>query len=117
MDFIIELLVNGAVLFGLASVMSTVHIRNYSTAILVALIVGILNATVGFLLRLPLNIVTLGLLSFIVRLIVTAVMIKIADKLFSGFEVKGFTPALIIAVVLAIVGSILSGVLHPEITT
>jgi len=117
MDFIIELLVNGAVLFGLASVMSTVHIRNYTTAILVALIVGILNATVGFLLRLPLNIVTLGLLSFIVRLIVTAVMIKIADKLFSGFEVKGFTPALIIAVVLAIVGSILSGFLHPEITT
>jgi putative membrane protein len=108
MNFIIELLVNAAILLVLAYLMPSVAIKNFGTAILVALVVGILNATVGVLLRLPLNIVTLGLLSFVIRLIVSAVMIKIADKLFSGFIVKGFVPPLIIAVVIAIVGSVLS---------
>jgi putative membrane protein len=108
MNFLIELLVNAGVLFLLAYLMPAVTIRSYVTAIWVALVIGVLNATVGFLLRLPLNIVTLGLLSFVVRLIVTAVVIKLVDKLFSGFEVKGFTPAIIIAVVMAIVGSLLS---------
>ncbi len=108
MDFIIQLLVNAAILLVLAYMMPSVAIKNFTTALLVALVVGILNATVGFFLRLPLNIVTLGLLSFVIRLLVTAVMIKIADKLFTGFIVKGFLPAVIIAVVIAIAGSILS---------
>ncbi len=108
MDFIIQLLVNAAILVVLAYMMPSVAIKNFTTALLVALVVGLLNATVGFFLRLPLNIVTLGLLSFVIRLLVTAVMIKIADKLFTGFIVKGFLPAVIIAVVIAIVGSILS---------
>ncbi len=89
MNFILELLINAGVLFLLAALLPSVNIRSYGTAIGVALVIGILNATIGFLLRLPLNILTLGLLSFIIRLIVTAVMIKLADKFFSGFEVKG----------------------------
>ncbi|WP_207425912.1 phage holin family protein [Pedobacter sp. SYSU D00535] len=108
MGFIVELLINGAILFALAFLLPAIKIRNYGTTVLVALVIGILNATVGFLLRLPLNIITLGLISFVVRLLVTAVVIKIADKLFSGFEVRGFTPAIIIALGMAIVGNLLS---------
>lgn len=105
MYFIIHLLIDAAILLGMTYILPTVTIKNYTTAILVALVIGLLNATVGFLFRLPINIVTLGLLTFIVRLFVTAVMIKIADLLFKDFEVKGFTPAILIAVVMAIVGS------------
>jgi putative membrane protein len=108
MNFIIELLVNAGIILLLAYIMPTIIIKNYGTAIAVALVIGILNATVGFILRLPLNILTLGLLSFIIRLFVTAIIIKIADKLFSGFEVKGFMPAIIIAVVTAVAGGLLS---------
>lgn len=108
MGFLLQLLVNAAILLVLEKIMPRVKVRSFGTAVGVALVVGFLNATVGFLLRLPLNILTLGLLSFLVRLFVTAVMIKIADKFFSGFEVEGFMPALIIAVVMAIVGTILS---------
>lgn len=107
MGFILELLINAGVLFLLAYLMPSVTIKNYGTAIGVALVIGILNATVGFLLRIPLNIITLGLLNFVVRLVVTAVVIKLADKLFTGFEVRGFSSALIIAVVMALVGSLL----------
>lgn len=113
MNFILELLVNAGVLFLIAAILPSVHIKSYGTAIGVALVIGILNATIGFLLRLPLNIVTLGLLSFVVRLIVTAVMIKLADKLFRGFEVKGWGAAFVLAICIAIAGTILTGILHP----
>jgi putative membrane protein len=108
MNFILQLLLNAAIILGMTYVLPTVKIKNFTTAILVALLVGVLNVTVGFLLRLPLNIVTLGLLSFIVRLVVTALMIKLADIVFSDFEIKGFLPAVIIAVVMAVVGSVIS---------
>lgn len=114
MNFILELLVNAGVLFLLAALLPSVHIKSYGTAIIVALVIGILNATIGFLLRLPLNIVTLGLLSFVVRLIVSAVMIKIADKLFSGFEVKGWGAAFLLAACIAVAGWLMHRILHPE---
>lgn len=82
MNIIIELLINAGVLLLLAYLLPSVNIKNYGTAIGVALVIGILNATIGYLLRLPLNIITLGLLSFFVRLLVTAIIIKVADKFF-----------------------------------
>ena len=114
MNFIIELLVNAGVLFLLAAALPSVNIKSYGTAIGVALVVGILNATIGWLMRLPLNLITLGLLSFVVRLVVTAVIIKIADKLFSGFEVKTWTAAFILAVCIAIAGTFLNFILNPH---
>lgn len=111
MDFIIHLLINAAIVFIVAYIMPSVHVKNFGAAIWVAILLGILNATIGFLLRLPLNVLTLGLLSFFIRLIVTAVVIKLVDKLVRNFEVKGFMPALIIALALAIGGTILDNLL------
>lgn len=107
MNFIIHLLVNAGIILGMTYVLPTVTIKNYGTAILVALVIGILNATIGWFLRFPLNIITFGLLSFAIHMVVTAVMIKLADKLFSDFYIKGFAPAVIIAVVMALVGLVL----------
>jgi putative membrane protein len=86
----------------MAYILPQVTIKSFLTALLVALLIGFLNATVGWLLRAVGNLITLFLLSFIVRLIVTAVVIKIADKLISGFEVRGFWPALLIAIALSV---------------
>ncbi len=114
MNFVLELLVNAGVLFLLAYLLPSVNIKNYGTAILVALIIGILNATIGWLLRLPLNLITFGLLSFVVRLVVSAVMIKLADKLFSGFEVKGWGAAFLLAICIAIAGTLVHHLLNPN---
>lgn len=102
MTFILELLVSALVLVLLSSSMASVHVKNFTTAILVALVVGLLNATIGFLIRLPFNIITLGLLTFVVRLFVSAIMIKLADKFFRGFEVRGWGAAFIIAACIAL---------------
>jgi len=112
MYWIIQLLVNAGVLFLLAGVLTDVKVKSYGTAIIVALVIGFLNATVGFLLRLQLNIITLGLLSFFVRLLVTAVVIKITDKFFSGFEVRSFRSALLIAVAMAVAGTLLDYIIY-----
>ena len=108
MSFILQLLITAGILLLIAYVHPGVKIKNYGTAIGVALVVGILNATIGFLLRLPLNIITLGFLSFFVRLFVTAIIIYLTDKLFSGFELRSFGTAIVVALVLAIAGTILS---------
>lgn len=106
MNFIIELLLSAGVLFLLANILPGISIKSYTSAIFVALVIGILNATIGFLIRLPLNIITLGLITFVVRLFVSAIMIKLADGLFKGFTVKGWLPAFILAICLAIAGMV-----------
>jgi putative membrane protein len=112
MGFILELLFTALILLLLSKYMATVHVKNYGTAVAVALVVALLNATVGALLRFPLNLVTLFLLSFLVRLLVTAVMIKIADSFFDGFRVDNFRTALIMAVVLAVAGALFSYIIR-----
>jgi putative membrane protein len=108
MNFIFEILLEALVLLALAKVMTSVHVKNYGVAVGVALVVAVLNATIGALLRFPLNLVTLFLLSFLIRLIVTALMIRLADLFFTGFKVDSFKAALIMAVVLAITGAVFS---------
>jgi len=106
MNFIISLLLNAGVLFMLAIILPGIRIKNYVTAIFVSLVIGVLDATIGLLIRLPLDIITLGLLTFIVRLFVTSIMIKIAGNLFKGFDVKNWAYAFLLALGLAIGGSI-----------
>ncbi len=108
MNFILNLLISAGVLMLMAYILPQVRIKSFGTALWVAFLVGILNATVGLILRLPLNLVTFFLLSFVVRLVVTAVIIKLVDKLVSNFEVRGFWPALVIAIALAIAGTLLN---------
>jgi putative membrane protein len=110
MHFIINLLISAVVVFIIAYIMPSVTIKNFGTAIIVAILIGLLNATVGFLIRLPMNLLTLGLLSFVVRLVVTAIVIKIVDKFVRGFEVKGFMPALVMAIAMALAGTLIDRV-------
>src|SRR3954463_2935784 len=108
MNWLLQLLINAAVLLLASKIMRTVKIRSFGTAVLVALVIGILNATIGAILRFPLDLMTLFLLSFFVRLIVLAIVIKIADALFSGFEVSSFSAAVILACIMAVAGSLLT---------
>jgi putative membrane protein len=108
MSWILQLLLNAFVLLVASKIMPTVKIKNFGTALGVALVIGFLNATIGAILRFPLNLVTLFLLSFFVRLIVLAIVIKLTDRFFAGFEVRTFTAAVILACIMAIAGSLLT---------
>ena len=108
MEFIVNLLVSAGVLLLLEYIIPQIRVKRFRTALWVAFLIAVFNATIGILLRFPLNLVSLFLLQFVVRLIVTAIIIKIVDKLVGNFEVKGFWPALIIAIALAIAGTVVS---------
>jgi putative membrane protein len=73
------------------------------SALVAALIIGLLNATVGFFLKVvtfPLSVLTLG----VFLLVINGLMILLASKIVHGFHVAGFWPAFWGAVVLALLG-------------
>lgn len=83
-----------------------IHVANIQTALLAALVLGILNAIVKpvlFILTLPITIVTLGLFTFVLN----ALIILFASKLISGFIVDGFLPALLFSIVVSLISSVL----------
>ncbi|RNI27720.1 phage holin family protein [Rufibacter immobilis] len=105
MNLILDLLLSAGVLLLLAYIMPQVTVKSFWTALWVAILVGILNVLIGYILTFILNLVTFFLLEFLVKLIVSAIVIKIADKLVRNFEIKGFWPALVIALALSLVST------------
>jgi putative membrane protein len=119
MHFIISLVVNAIIVLIAAYILPKVEIRNFGAAIVVALLIGILNPTIGWILRGALNIATLGIpallgLGFIIRLVVTAIVLKIVDALVPGFKIHGFTNAIILAVIIALVSTLVDRFLMPN---
>jgi putative membrane protein len=81
------------------------QVRGVAAALVAALVIGLLNATVGLLLKIitfPISILTLGLF----LLVINAIMIEVASSLVSGFYVSGLVPAFWGAVVLALLGMV-----------
>lgn len=82
------------------------HVRNLVAALVAALVIGLLNATLGLLLKIvtfPISILTLGLF----LLVINALMILLASSIVTGFHVDGWIPALIGAVALALLGMLI----------
>lgn len=106
---LIKMLLNALALFVAASFIKGVKISDFGRAILAALALALLNATLGVImhwLTLPLRIMTLGLFTFIIN----AVLIWLAAYFVKGFDVRGFLPALWLAVLTAIFNTLLYGV-------
>ena len=104
-SIIINLIISSLVIFGIANVLPGVHVVDFQTAIIVAMVLGLLNALlkpVLLILTLPITIVTLGLFSFVLN----AILILLVSNLISGFTVDGFLWALIFGVILSLVNTI-----------
>ena len=84
------------------------NVSGIGTALWASAIVGLLNLLLRpilLFLTLPVNILTLGLFTFVVN----AIVLKLAAGLISGFEITGWLSAIFGAVILAIVHAILFG--------
>ncbi len=103
MRFIISLLVTGLVVAIASWIIPGVTVAGFGWAILTGLVIGLVNAIVGGILRLftfPLNWLTFGLVSFII----TVLMIMLSDKIMgSKFDVAGFWPAFFFAIIVAVI--------------
>ena len=94
-----------------AEVIPSFEVQNFSSAMVAALVIGLLNATIGFLLKIvtfPISILTLGLF----LLVINALMIMLASNIVKGFHVRGFFPAFLGAAILAVLGIVIRSLLH-----
>jgi putative membrane protein len=101
MRLIVEILLTGLAVFIAANVIPGVHVSGFFAAVLTGIVLALVNATIGFVLRIltfPITILTLGLFSFII----TVCMVLLVANLLNGFKVDGFLPAALFAIVLAV---------------
>ena len=83
-----------------------IELRGLGPALIAPIVIGLVNATVGFILKiitLPISILSLGLFF----LVINALMLQLAASLVPGFYVAGFWSAFFGAIVLSIVSMIL----------
>jgi putative membrane protein len=83
-------------------------------ALIAALVIGFINATIGALLKIltfPLTLLTLGLFWFVIN----ALMLELASALLApGFQVRTFTAAFLGAILLSLVNMLLKWLVHPS---
>lgn len=100
------LLINSLVIFFGAYLLDGVSVKNYLTALGVAILLGLINIFIKPLiifLTLPLTILTLGLFIWVIN----AWMIMLIDKLVEGFTVRNFWWALLFGLFISILNGIL----------
>ena len=93
-------LVSALALMIAAYLLPSVAVADFRSALIAALVIGLLDATLGFLLRLVVFPLT-WLLPGLIYLLVNALMILLASRLIRGFGVKNYVSALLVALVMA----------------
>lgn len=110
MDLIIKILISAVAVFAVSYILSGVTVKSFGTAILVAIVLGIVNAIIRpilVILTIPVTILTLGLF----LLVINALMIMLVDAVIAGFKVKNFWWALLFSIILSLVNGILTWIL------
>jgi putative membrane protein len=100
---LIHWLLTAVALMLISRVVPGFFVTGLNAALVAAIVIGFLNATLGFMLKaitFPLAILTFGL----VLLVINAAMILLASRMVSGFYVYGWRPAIIGAAALSIIG-------------
>lgn len=96
-----------------AAVIPGFTIKGFGAAMIASVVIGLLNATLRWILlilTLPLNILTLGLFTIVIN----AIILRVSAGLLKGFDIDGWVPAIIGAVVLALVQALLFYLFGPS---
>lgn len=107
MNLLLKLVISSLAVYATAYLLPGVHVPSFVSAIIVAVVVGLLNTflkPILVILTIPATILTLGLF----LLVINALIIMLAGYLLDGFTVDGFLWALLYSVVLSVITSILN---------
>lgn len=88
------------------------YVNGASAALIAAVVIGLVNATIGLFLKIitfPLTILTLGLFWFVIN----AIMLELASAFVPGFHITTFGAAFIGAIVLTVVNTLLKWLVMP----
>src|SRR5574343_199819 len=103
-------IVNALALLALPYVVPTIQVAGFGTALLVAVVLGLINALLRpllVLLTLPVTLLTLGLFIFVIN----ALLFQLAGALVEGFQVGGFGSALLGSIGYSVISWLLSAIL------
>jgi putative membrane protein len=90
-------------------------VMGFGTALIAAVVIGLVNGTVGMFLKIvtfPLTILTFGLF----WLLINALMLKLAALIVPGFEVHGLWPAFYGGLILSLLNMAVRQVLKKRVT-
>ena len=107
MPFLISLIFGTIAVFVTAYILPGVNVEGWTTALILSIVLGLINAILRpilLLLTLPINILTLGLFTFVV----IALCVMLASAIVPGFQVDGFWWAMAFGVVLAIINGFIN---------
>jgi putative membrane protein len=99
-------LLSAVALWIVAQIIPGVRVRDFGAAMIAVVIIAIVNATVGPVVRFfafPFTLITLGLF----LLVINAALLKLSSLFTPGFEVRGFLPALLGSLLITILNSAL----------
>jgi putative membrane protein len=102
MRMIVNWLLSALALLIVAYIVPGFHVSGILAALIAAIIIGLINATIGLFLKVvtfPLTVLSLGIFWFVVN----AIVLKISTWFVHGFTIDGFLPAFIGAIVLALI--------------
>ncbi len=103
-------LINTVALFALPHLLESVQVDSLTTALLAALLLGLVNTLVRpilILLTLPVTFLTLGLFIFVMN----GLMFWLVADLVQGFQVASFGAAILAAIVYSVISWLLSALL------
>jgi putative membrane protein len=105
--WVIHWILSGVALLIVANVVSGIQVESFGSALIAALVIGFVSATVGFFLKiilLPFIFLTLGVVYFLIN----GLMLMLASALVPGFRVAGFLPAVLGSILLTVVDYLLN---------
>jgi putative membrane protein len=108
MNAILRIIVTALLVMVIAHFMPGVAVASFTTSLIVAMVLGLLNIFIKpilILLTLPVTIITLGLF----LLVINALMILLCSEIVGGFKVDSFWTAVFFSIILSISQSILYG--------
>ncbi len=103
---IINMLILSVTIFLVAELLPGIRVKNFFTAVIVAIVYSVINFFMGWLLvllTLPFMILTFGLF----KLVINAFLLWITDKLMEDFEIKDLLTTFVAASLITIVDSLL----------
>lgn len=113
MSLLIRWLVTAVSLLIVAYVIPGFQVTGIKAALIAAVVIGLVNATIGLVLKIvtfPLTLLTLG----IFYLVINALMLMLAAQFVDGFRLSGFWAAFFGGIVLSVVSSVLNSLLKPD---
>ena len=110
MKLLFRILITSVLVLLLSHFMTGVHVAGFTTALIVAVVLGLLNIFVKpilVILTLPITFITLGLF----LLVINALIILLCDNIVGGFSVDSFFTALLFSVILSVSQSLMYSIL------